>query len=60
MCVLLSFNLYINLIKEKIKRLPQNTRQYMGQAIKKKKKLTACSLYFASFLFSNKKGKKKL
>lgn len=31
MCVLLSFNLYINLIKVKIKRLPQNTRQYMGQ-----------------------------
>lgn len=57
MCVLLSFNLYINLIKVKIKRLPQNTRQYMGQAIKKKK-LIACSLYFASFLFSNKKGKK--
>lgn len=35
MCVILSFNLYINLIKVKIKRIPQNTRQYMGQAIKK-------------------------
>lgn len=42
MCVLLSFNLYINLIKVKIKRLPQNTRQYMGQ--KKKKKINCVQL----------------